>query len=87
MQKSLSDGVIRLANEELFAPRGLVVRVCNTEAVRMLVRTGKDMPQQGTGDNVVTAASKFGKELPILGKIIRNLGPASGASLLSRRVC
>jgi hypothetical protein len=77
VQKSLSDRVVKLANEEFFAPRRLVVRLCTTEAVRMLVRTGQELPKATTGVQIQKTATKIVTHLPILGKIARNFGPAS----------
>jgi hypothetical protein len=76
LSKSLSDRVIKLANEELFGPRGLVVRLYTTDAVRALVRTGHEGPAPSGGNKLFNA----GKHVPILGGIIRKLGPV-GAPL------
>jgi hypothetical protein len=79
VQKSLSDRVVALANEELFAPRGLVVRICTTEAVRVLVRTGQELPELEGMDKYAKGALDVSKKLPIIGRIVRRLGPVSSS--------
>jgi hypothetical protein len=89
VQKSLSDRVVQLANEGLFRPRGLVVRICSTEAARALVRTGRELPALEGVDKLAHGAYNAGKRIPILGGLVRKFGPvrtpAHTLALSSRR--
>ncbi|KZP01796.1 hypothetical protein CALVIDRAFT_594475 [Calocera viscosa TUFC12733] len=77
LSKTLSDKFLRRANKEFFGPRGLTVRLCRTEAMRVLV--GKDAPAAQQPGKAMQVASKIGMgvenvalrlPIPFAGRII-----------------
>ncbi|KAG8978853.1 hypothetical protein FRB94_013149 [Tulasnella sp. JGI-2019a] len=67
LSKGLTDRYLRLANENFFAPRGLRVRLCKTEAMRRII--GVDTTQASGNKTLKTmgnAAERFGLHLPLI---------------------
>lgn len=89
LSKGLTDRYLRHANETFFAPRGLRVRLCTTEAMRQLV--GLD-PKGEQGSKALRVAKTIGRgvenvglHLPIIRKIIVRLHPAPTVDMRTGR--
>ncbi|KAG8873515.1 hypothetical protein FRB97_006658 [Tulasnella sp. 331] len=77
LSKGLTDRYLRIANEDFFAPRGLRVRLCKTEAMRRIV--GEDTTQPSgnqTLKKVGNSAERIGLHLPIIRNAIVMFHPA-----------
>lgn len=73
--KSLSDRLLQRANKELFAPRGLRVRICKTAAMHQLV----GLTATGEKSSKLVAAGRTAEtialHLPIIRKVYNRIAP------------
>ena len=92
--KSLSDRLLRRANKEFFAPRGLRVRICKTAAMRQLVGLSAE-PKKGKLARAGHVAESIALHCPGIRKVYNRraappptitVDPAAPSSPAERRV-
>jgi hypothetical protein len=69
VQKTLTDRVLKTANDEYFAPRGLVVRVCTRTVVEAMVKHTA-VVKPGAGAAITNALEGFALRTRIGGRLI-----------------
>lgn len=79
ISKTLTDKYLKRANDKIFAPRGLRVRLMKTEALHFLVQNSGNKSQEGKfksyGKLALKTAEAIGLHLPITGRIINRFAP------------
>jgi hypothetical protein len=73
--KSLTDRLLQTSNEDYFKPRGLVVRICTTGALRQLVGIStKPEPSKWkkAGKKAGNTVESIASHLPVAGLIVRH---------------
>jgi len=78
LSKGLTDRYLRIANESYFAPRGLRVRLCKTNAVRQIAKLDPESTKKlnETLRTIGTTAERIGLSMPIVRHVIVRLHPA-----------